>query len=168
MPPLGSVIARDIVTPVTTVLFGFITVTGLMLMLHVAPGLVRQSHEWLGVAFAAVALWHLARNWRAFSMYLRRSLPVRAAGAGLAAALLLVGLTADGGHAAPGAVFGALARAPLAAAAPAFGLTIEQASTWLASQGIDTTPDKTLAAIGREAGRSAPEIATLLATAPHR
>ena len=37
MPPLGSVIARDVVTPVTTVLFGFITVTGLMLMLHVRP-----------------------------------------------------------------------------------------------------------------------------------
>src|SRR4051812_47741740 len=64
---------RDVVTPVTIVAFVVSTVTGVMLLLHWNVGLVRFSHEWLSVVFSAVAVWHLARNWKSFTAYLRAS-----------------------------------------------------------------------------------------------
>ena len=72
----GWSMGRDVATPGTAVLFVVSTVTGIMLLLHWQSGLVHASHEWLSVIFSAIALWHLIKNWRAFSLYLKRHVPL--------------------------------------------------------------------------------------------
>jgi len=156
-------IGRDMVTPVTLVTFLVSTITGIMLLLHWNQGLVRASHEWLSLVFSAIAIWHLARNWRTFLGYLRRNLAVSALVAALAGSVVFTAMTASGSSASPGAVFRALSQAPLAAAAPAFGTTPEAALAKLRAAGIEAAPQETLAAIGARAGRSGAEMATLLA-----
>ncbi|MBU8544548.1 MULTISPECIES: DUF4405 domain-containing protein [Roseomonadaceae] len=162
-PSAYRLVVRDIVTPVTIVTFVVSTVTGVMLLLHWNAGLVRFSHEWLSLGFSAVAIWHLVKNWRAFTGYLRRNLPLAAFGVATAASLLITGMTGTSSQASPGQVFGALSRASLEAAAPAFGVTPEVAIARLAAAGIQAAAPDTLAAIGNRAGRSGADIATLLA-----
>ena len=63
---------RRFVTPITGVLSLVIGISGVMLFFHLGEGLVKGVHEWLGVAFAAVMLAHLALNWNAFKQYFKR------------------------------------------------------------------------------------------------
>lgn len=159
---------RDIVTPVTIVTFVVSTVTGVMLLLHWKAGLVRFSHEWLSVAFSAVALWHLARNWKSFVGYLARNAALATVAISLAASLAFTGLTGSGTTAHPAVVFRTLSNATLESAAPAFGLTTDAAVAALGSAGIDAAPDETLDTIGGRSGRGGAGIATLLATGARR
>lgn len=80
-------IGRDLVTPVTAVLFLVSTITGIMLLLHWQGRFVHTAHEWLSVAFSAVAIWHLIRNWHAFLGYLRRPASLAAIGAAVAVSI---------------------------------------------------------------------------------
>lgn len=84
-------VSRTIVTPVTIVLFVVSTVTGVMLLLRWQAGLVRFSHEWLNLAFSAIALWHLVRNWAAFVQYFRRNLALGAFAVSLIASVAIPG-----------------------------------------------------------------------------
>jgi hypothetical protein len=165
-PGLARLVTRDIVTPVTIVTFVVSTVTGLMLLLHWNAGLVRFSHEWLSVVFSAIALWHLVKNWRAFTGYLRRNLAVSAFVVATAISVAVTAMTGTTSNASPGAVFGALSRATLEAASPAFGVTPQAAMARLQAAGIQAAPGETLGAIGSRAGRSGAEVATILARAP--
>jgi len=160
----SSSLTRDIVTPVTIVLFVVSTVTGVMLLVHWNGGLVKFSHEWLSVVFSAIALWHLARNWKPFLGYLRRRLALVAFMVSLAASVVITGLTGTTASVSPGAVFRTVSAAPLEAAAPAFGLSLEDAEAVLSAAGITATPDETLAAIGARSGLGGPGIMTVLAT----
>jgi hypothetical protein len=63
---------RKIVTPITGVLALVIGISGVMLFFHVGEGLVKEAHEWLGVAFAVVMLVHLAMNWKAFKQHFKK------------------------------------------------------------------------------------------------
>jgi hypothetical protein len=161
-------LAREIVTPVTAVLFLVSTVTGVMLLVHWNAGLARASHEWLSLVFSGIAVWHLARNWRPFVGYVRRRLPLAALILSLAASLVFTGMTASPGGVSPGAVFHTVSEASLDAAAPAFGLTLDEARAILRAAGIEGGPDETLRVIGDRAGLSGPAVMTLLAarTAP--
>lgn len=162
-------LSRDIVTPVTIVTFVVSTVTGIMLLAHWNSGLVRFSHEWLSVVFGAIAVWHLARNWKAFTGYLRRRPAVIAFALSLIASVAVTAATAEtttGGG--PRAIIGAVANAPLAVAAPALGLTPERAVEKLAAAGIVVSdPSETLTAIGTRAGLGGFGVASLLATPPN-
>ncbi|WP_137181225.1 DUF4405 domain-containing protein [Roseomonas sp. AR75] len=162
-PGLARLITRDVVTPVTIVAFLVSTVTGIMLLLHWNAGLVRFSHEWLSVVFSAVAIWHLTKNWRPFAGYLRRNLALAAFVVSAGASVAFTGMTGSTSNASPGAIFGALSRARLEAAAPAFGVTPDAAVARLRAAGIEAAPHETLATIGDRAGRSGAEVATLLA-----
>jgi hypothetical protein len=167
MPPSPKTLTRDIATPVTVVLFVVSTVTGIMLLAHWQSGLVRFSHEWLSLVFAAIAVWHLAKNWRPFVAYLKRRLPLVAFAASLAVSVIVTGLTGSTAAVSPGAVFHAVSGATLAAAAPAFGLDLDEALARLRAAGIETAaPDETLEAIGARAGLGGPGIMTVLARAP--
>lgn len=159
-------IGRNAVTPVTIVTFIVSTVTGVMLLAHWNAGLVRFSHEWLSLVFSAVALWHLARNWGAFKAYLKRHAAVAAFAVSLLASLVFTGLTGSTTQVSPGAVFRALANAPLENAAPAFGLTAPDAVARLQAANITANAGETLATIGNRAGVGAAGVATLLATRP--
>ncbi len=156
-------ITRNVVTPVTIVTFVVSTVTGVMLLLHWNAGLVRFSHEWLSVVFSAVGLWHLAKNWGAFLAYLKRNVAVAAFAVSLLLSLVFTGMTGSTSQVNPGAVFGALSRAPLAAAAPAFGLSPDEAITRLKASSIDAASGETLAVIGTRAGVGAAGVVSILA-----
>ncbi|MQX38408.1 DUF4405 domain-containing protein [Roseospira navarrensis] len=162
----SKTMTRDIVTPVTIVLFVVSTVTGVMLLLHWQGGLVRFSHEWLSLVFSAVAVWHLVKNWRPFMAYLKRRLALVALGVSLAASVVITGLTGSTASVSPGAVFHAMAEAPLSTAAPALGLEAPAALALLRDAGIEATGGETLAVIGARSGLGAPGVMTLLAQGP--
>ncbi|PGH55042.1 hypothetical protein CRT60_26790 [Azospirillum palustre] len=161
---ISRTMTRDVVTPVTIVTFVVSTVTGIMLLLHWNAGLVRFSHEWLSVVFSAIALWHLAKNWRAFMGYLKRHAARAAFAASLIVSVVFTGMTGTtGGGANPGAVFGALSGARLEAAAPALGLAPDKAVEVLKAANIDAAPGETLTMIGERAGKTGAAIASMLA-----
>lgn len=154
---------RDVVTPGTAVLFLVSTVTGIMLLLHWQSGLVHASHEWLSVAFSAIAIWHLVKNWRAFSLYLKRNVPLVAIVATIVASLAFTAATARGPGGNPRAIVGAIAVQPLAVVAPALGLDQARAVALLREVGVDVAGHETLAAISGRSGRDAFELAGVLA-----
>lgn len=162
---ISKTMTRDVVTPVTIVTFVVSTVTGIMLLLHWNAGLVRFSHEWLSVAFSAIALWHLVKNWRAFLGYLKRHAAQAAFATTLIVSVVFTGMTGTtgGGGANPGAVFGALSGARLETAAPALGLTPDKAVEALKAAGIDAAPGETLTVIGDRSGKNGAAIASMLA-----
>jgi Domain of unknown function (DUF4405) len=159
---------RDVVTPVTIAAFVVSTVTGVMLLLHWNAGLVRFSHEWLSVVFSAVAIWHLARNWRSFTAYLRRNAALVVFVISLAASVVFTGLTGTSSNANPGAVFRALSNATLDSAAPAFGMTSSDAIAILKSANIEASGSETLNEIGTRTGVGPAAIATIFATKGRR
>jgi len=162
---ISRTMTRDVVTPVTIVTFVVSTLTGIMLLLHWNAGLVRFSHEWLSVVFSAIALWHLAKNWRAFMGYLKRHAAQAAFVTSLIVSIVFTGMTGTtgGGGANPGAVFGALSAARLETAAPALGLAPDKAVEVLKAASIDAAPGETLTVIGERAGKNGAAIASMLA-----
>lgn len=84
---------RKIVTPITGVLALVIGVSGVMLFFHLGEGLVKEAHEWLGVAFAVVMLVHLALNWKAFKHHFRK--PAAWVGSGIVSAISVMFLVAS-------------------------------------------------------------------------
>lgn len=167
---LTRALIRDVVTPVTIVTFVVSTVTGVMLLLHWNAGLVRFSHEWLSVVFSAVGIWHLARNWRAFTAYLKRNAALAAFVVSLVLSVVFTGMTGTGGgsNGGPGVVFRALSTATLDKAAPVFGLAPEQAVAVLKAANIEAGAGETLSAIGTRAGVGAVGVASILAAKPAR
>ena len=65
-------VPQSVVTPLTAAVFLVIGVSGLMIFFGIQEGLVKELHEWLGVGFVVVAVLHLAKNWRPFTLMLRR------------------------------------------------------------------------------------------------
>lgn len=158
-----SIQAKQIVTPAAGVLFLVTGVSGVMMFFHWNAGLVKAAHEWLGMGFGAIALWHLVRHWAAFSNYLRRNV-ARAVMLGLlAVSVATVALTGVGGKGGPGTVFRALEAAPLSAVAPALGTSPEQAVALLNAADIPARPGQTLGDIARANQRSPMEVAALIA-----
>lgn len=156
---------RNVVTPATAGLFLVSAVTGAMLFLHWQSGMVRDAHEWLGIAFVVVAGWHVARNWRAFMHYLRRCKARLAIVATLAISLAFIALTGSttAGGGGPSAVLQALSEAPLQVAAPVFRMTPEVAMERLRLAGFETVSvEATLAAIGETAGHRAKDVIEVL------
>jgi len=155
-------IAREAITPITLVLFAVSTVTGIMLLLHWQGGLVKSSHEWLSLVFSAIALWHLARNWKPFLAYLRRRLPQAALVGALAVSIGFTALTGQSGGVSPGAVFHRLADAPVSSVAPALGLETQAALIRLEAAGAKAGPDESLATVAGRAGLTTPALLGLM------
>lgn len=76
---------RKVTTPITGALSLVIGVSGVMLFFHFAEGLVKEAHEWLGMAFVAAILIHLAINWSTFKQHFRK--PAAWVGTGIVSAL---------------------------------------------------------------------------------
>ena len=159
----AKIMSRFVVTPVTIVLFVVSTVTGVMLLLRWNAGLVRFSHEWLSLVFSAIALWHLVKNWTAFTGYFKRNMALAAFALSLVVSVVVTAMTptpaAPGG---PGAILRAISSAPLEAAAPALGVAPDAAIGILKAANIDAQGSETLAAIGTRAGIGANGVAALL------
>ncbi len=92
-------LSRKVVTPITGVLSLVIGVSGVMLFFHLGEGLVKGVHEWLGMAFAAAMLIHLAINWKAFKHHFRK--PAAWVGSGIVSAIsaaFLIASLSSGPH----------------------------------------------------------------------
>lgn len=139
---------RRYATPGTAVLSVAVGITGVILFFHLAKGPVEAIHEWLGMAFAALAILHVVRHRGSFAQMLgQRRMQV------------LTGLTALGVAAfvtlAPAKPPGnplirlarAAERAPIAQLAPVIGSTTEQVLARLKQRGINATPDDSLAVL---------------------
>jgi hypothetical protein len=59
------------VSPLVTVSFVTIAVTGILLFFHIKNGAIEFLHEWAGWVFIAAGLVHLFLHWRAILGYLR-------------------------------------------------------------------------------------------------
>ncbi len=68
----GRTSSRKIITPLTGALSLVIGISGVMLFFHFEEGLVKGAHEWLGMAFVAAMLVHLAMNWKAFKQHFKK------------------------------------------------------------------------------------------------
>ena len=162
-------IARDVVTPVTAILFIVSTVTGVMLLLHWKGAWVHASHEWLSLVFSAIAIWHLVRNWRTFTRYFKSSPALSAAVIALAVSLVFTYMTArDAGGGGPRKVFMTLSRATVTQVAPAFGLTPDAALARLKQAGYSGSAEESLNAIGQRANKRGADVIMLLSgNMPH-
>lgn len=156
-------LARDIITPVTIVLFIISTITGIMLFFHFQGGLVKTSHEWLSLVFSAIAIWHLVRNWRSFTLYFKRSPALVAFGVSLVLSLAFTAMTGRTSGGSPRMVFMALSNATLEHTAPAFGLSVDEAMTKLKAAGYTAKPNETLNIISKRVGKRGGDIVFLLA-----
>ncbi len=84
---------RKVITPITGALSLVIGISGVMLFFHFGEGLVKEAHEWLGMAFVAAILVHLALNWGAFKQHFRK--PAAWVGTGMVSALSVMFLVAS-------------------------------------------------------------------------
>lgn len=94
----NKLIDRTWLSPFTSVAFGVIGVTGLLLFFHVKNGPIMALHEWFGWTFVVAGALHLLLNWRPLLSYLRRWSAVAALAGGLA---LVVGLAVGGASGQP-------------------------------------------------------------------
>jgi hypothetical protein len=76
---------RTWISPLTSVTFLVVGVTGILLAFHVKSGGIKALHEWIGYAFALAGIIHLAVNWRTFLVHFRQ----RSAVVALVAAVIL-------------------------------------------------------------------------------
>ncbi|WP_157879093.1 DUF4405 domain-containing protein [Pararhodospirillum photometricum] len=145
---------RDFVTPATSILFLFIVVSGVMMFFNFGESFVKSAHEWLGLVFGAVAIWHLWRHFKGFAAYLRRPHP-RAVLAGVAMiSLVVVALTAHPERAgvSPRVVFQSLEAAPLAAVAQVAGIDEAGLRLALAGKGVDVGSAHSLREVAQATG----------------
>ncbi len=146
-----KLVLRDIVTPAAGSLFLAIAISGVALFFHWSPGLFHTAHEWLGLPFAGLALWHAARHWRSLASYATRPRALSVV-AVIGAAAMTVMIVASSDHDTPRAIIHALGRAPLGIAATAFGVPPQQAVQALRAKGITANETQTVAEIARAAG----------------
>lgn len=158
---------RNYITPLSLVSFAAVAVTGLMMVFGIRNHQLGELHEWFGIAFAVIAVLHLIRNAAGFSAMIVKTHSLIVIGVLGVVAMLLVGsaLTAPGGgpHGPRGPHrhdrdFGGphrmleqrLGQASIAQAAPALGLTSEEAIERLRQGGLTVKgPEQSLDGIAR-------------------
>ncbi len=134
---------RNFATPLTFITGLAISVTGIMMILGVR-GELGEIHEWIGIAFVAALTLHMVRNWRGMSAMLSSKTAKSVVGAvGAVCAVLVIaslpygaGEGRGGGGHGPWMVVNRVADAPIATAAPALGLSSDQAVAKLRSGGV--------------------------------
>lgn len=63
---------RELATSFTTFLFIVISVTGVLMFFHILDNFTKEIHEILGLAFVAVAGFHVIVNWKAMKNYFNK------------------------------------------------------------------------------------------------
>lgn len=157
-----SSVVRNIVTPTAGGLFLACAVTGVALFFHINPGLFHTAHEWLGLVFVAVALWHVSRHWRSLASYAERPAAVLALALVVAASAGFTAATSSSGRPSPRAIVHALEKAPVSGVAAAFGMSPEEAVRILQAKGVNARPEQTLAEAARGARLPAVEVMLML------
>lgn len=90
---------RTWISPVVTVAFVVIAITGLLLFFHAKNGAIVTLHEWVGWGFVIAGMLHVLLNWNPLLGYLKRRSGLIAIGVSLVivAALTVAGATRQHG-----------------------------------------------------------------------
>lgn len=88
-------------SPVVTISFLAVAVTGILLLVHVKNGPIKVLHEWMGLVFAIAGITHLAFNWGILKAYFKHRGAFLATIIALLLTVLLIiaGLNAKNPHA---------------------------------------------------------------------
>lgn len=166
---------RGFATPLSFITFLGVGVTGILMLLEIR-GPLGDVHEWLGIAFIAALLLHLIRNWRGVIAMLKAPTSKTVVGVVGAATAVLILLAipfggAHGGHGGRGGpwmVVNRVADAPLSTAAPALGLSGDEAVARLRSGGVEVEgAHETLAQIARDHDQPLPRLYALMLREGH-
>ena len=84
---INSTEHRTMLSPLVLTTFLVVGISGVLLAFHVKTGGVKALHEWIGYAFMAAGILHLAVNWRTFASYVRQRASLMAITAGLVISL---------------------------------------------------------------------------------
>jgi amino acid transporter len=79
---------RNYITPFITLVFLVVAISGLLMFFHLFDGYTEVVHEFLGIGFVTVAVFHIIVNWKPLSSHFKKKvfLPT-------AIAVLLISLT---------------------------------------------------------------------------
>jgi len=84
---INSTQHRTMLSPLVLTTFLVVGISGVLLAFHVKTGGIKALHEWIGYAFMAAGMLHLAINWRTFASYVRQRASLMAITAGLVISL---------------------------------------------------------------------------------
>jgi len=84
---INSTEHRTMLSPLVLTTFMVVGISGVLLAFHVKTGGLKALHEWIGYAFMAAGILHLAVNWRTFASYVRQRASLMAITAGLVISL---------------------------------------------------------------------------------
>lgn len=145
---------KSIITPLAMGGFVAVAVTGVALFYRWRVSIVIAAHEWIGMAFIVMALWHGFSHWRSIQHYLRRrpSLVAFVCVPAVALALILATMAPDNG--APRAVLAVMAKHNVKEIVPLLSTTEDAAMAALAAQGIHPEKDQSIEAAARAANLS--------------
>jgi uncharacterized membrane protein len=68
----GNLSLKAWISPGLAVVYIIISITGVLMFLHVKNGIIVQLHEWLGFLFIGVGIIHLLINWKLFLSVLKK------------------------------------------------------------------------------------------------
>lgn len=69
---MNKIINRAWISPVTSVSFIVVAVTGIFLAFHIKNGSIKMLHEWLGYVFVLIGLVHIMINWKTFIAHFQK------------------------------------------------------------------------------------------------
>lgn len=81
---------RTWISPITSVTFLVVGVTGILMAFHVKNGGIKALHEWIGYAFTLAAVIHLVVNWRSFLSHFRERSAILAVCGGIILSLAVL------------------------------------------------------------------------------
>ena len=141
---------RKWATPLTIGSTVIVTVTGIMLFFHTAPGLTRPAHEWIGWIMAVAVIFHLILNWRAFTTYFKR--PLALGIMGVSAVVMVLSFfqvfpQEAGGGSPVGLLMGKIGQAPVETVIALSGHETNEGLALLAANGMNASPGETVAEI---------------------
>lgn len=147
--------------------------TGIIMFFDLDARGLKDVHKWIGVAFLCAVVLHVAFNWRSFLMRFRQVPGVATVvlltliAAGVVGAVQM-GMT--GGERGPNGnrlALNALTHAPLSTAAPALGMTADQAIAKLKAKGVNVSgADQSLHDIAETADVELPQLLGMLLGKP--
>lgn len=144
---------RRYITQATIALAVIVGVTGVMMFFHVAKGEVEGVHEWLGLAFAVVAILHGVRHRHVIGTMLGQTRMRVLAAVVAAVAVAFVALPSEKGPNPFRQATQVVMQAPLQDLAPVIGVTVQELADRLDDEGFpvaDTT--QSIQAIARTLG----------------
>ncbi len=155
---------RNWATPLTIGTFLFTAVSGVLLFFHLGEGLVKEAHEWIGIAFILGALVHVKTNWSPFKRYFSLGLPRAVMASVLAGSLVFMVASGheEGGNPMVAAIK-TLEKAPLSMVAQLQSRDADELHMLLETEGFQVADNNTsLQTIASDSGKSGRELIALL------